>query len=106
MAVESASATREAIVAALVTHNPRLERFQFDYREIASLRRISESEARARYSHSELTPPEGDLAIQLTDHNDQMASGTNGIVEAVAVEPVRKVRLLLGEHDKPLSELT
>jgi hypothetical protein len=71
-AVESSSATREAIAAALLSHNPRLERFQFDYREIASSLEVSVAEARARFQYAELTPPEGDLAIQLTVHNDHV----------------------------------
>jgi hypothetical protein len=37
--------------------------------------------------------------------NGQVASGANGVVEAVGAEPVRKVRRVLGEHDDPLSEL-
>jgi len=71
-AVDSASSTREAIAAALLSHNPRLERFKFDYPKIASSLGISEAEALARYQHAELTPPEGDLAIQLTVHNDHV----------------------------------
>jgi hypothetical protein len=72
IAIETTSIRREAIVAALLSHNPRLERFQFDYQKIASSLGISETEARARYQHAELTPPEGDLAIQLTVHDDHV----------------------------------
>ena len=58
--------TKSAIVAALIQYNPRLERFQFDYSKIAESLKITEDEARSRYQHVELNPPESDLAIQLT----------------------------------------
>ena len=61
---------KERIAAALIQQNPRLERFDFDYRAIAESDKISEEQARARYQHIELNPPEGDLAIQLFIHND------------------------------------
>jgi hypothetical protein len=64
------SATMEKITAALLKQNPRLEPFKFDYREIAESQKISEAEARRRFQHVELNPPEGDLAIQLTVHDD------------------------------------
>jgi len=64
------SQLREDIVAALVQHNPRLERFSFDYGKIAESLKTSVEEARARFQHVELNPPEGDLAIQLIVHGD------------------------------------
>ena len=69
---DSGSQVRESIAAALLSHNPRLERFRFDYDEIASSLKIPEPEARLRFQQAELTPPEGDLAIQLTVHNDHV----------------------------------
>jgi hypothetical protein len=66
------SQTRERITAALIEHNPRLEQFKFDYTKIAESQKLSEDEARLRYQHAELNPPEGDLAIQLTVHDDHV----------------------------------
>jgi hypothetical protein len=72
IAREPESSTRDAVVAALLKHNPRLEKFHFDHAEIASDLKISESEARARFQYAELNPPEGDRAIQLTVHADHV----------------------------------
>jgi hypothetical protein len=69
---ESSSQVREKIVAGLLAHNPRLERFAFDYSKIAELNRISEEQARLQYQHAELNTPEGDLAVQLTVHGDHV----------------------------------
>src|SRR5262249_42183909 len=66
----ASSDLRERIAIALIEHNPRLERFDFDYTKIAESQKISEDEARLRYQHAELNPPEGDLAIQLTVSHD------------------------------------
>ena len=41
------SDTKEKITAALISHNPRLEPFKFDYSKIAESPKISESEALA-----------------------------------------------------------
>jgi len=49
-----------------------LQAFQFDYRKIAEFQKITEDEARSLYQHVELTPPEGDLAIQLTVYDDHV----------------------------------
>ena len=68
----TSSETRERITAALIEHNPRLQRFRFDYAKIAESQRISEDEAHSRYQHAELNPPEGDLAIQLTVYDDHV----------------------------------
>ena len=84
----ASSVTREAIVAALLGHNPRLERFEFDYRQIAAIRKISESEARARYQYAQLTPPEGDLAIQLTVHEDHVFISIPYWYKGGAADPV------------------
>jgi hypothetical protein len=72
ISVETASTTRDEIAAALLKHNPRLEKFDFDYKKIASALKISEGDARARFQHVELTPPEGDRAIQLTVYYDHV----------------------------------
>jgi hypothetical protein len=63
---------KEKIVSALMEYDPRLERFQFDYGKMAKAANISEREARARFQHIELNPPEGDLAIQLTVYDDHV----------------------------------
>jgi hypothetical protein len=72
IAVKCDSTTRDEIAAALRKHNPRLEKFDFDYGKIAFRLKISENAARARFQHIELTPPRGDLAIQLTVHHDHV----------------------------------
>jgi hypothetical protein len=66
------SDVKQKIVDALMQHNPRLERFRFDYEEIAKIDNISMQEAQAKYQHIELNPPEGDLAIQLVVYNDHV----------------------------------
>ncbi len=63
---------KQKVVSALVHSNPRLEPFLFDYPQIAKLDRISEEEARRKYSHVELNAPEGDPAIQLTIYDDRV----------------------------------
>lgn len=63
---ESAKETKRRIVYALIEHNPRLQRFEFDYAKIAESLKISEAEARAQRTHVELNPPDGDPAIQIT----------------------------------------
>ena len=68
----TSSDTKERITAALIEHNPRFERFKFDFSKIAESLKISEDEARLRYQHIELNPPEGDLAIQLTVYDDHV----------------------------------
>lgn len=70
--VESSPEVRESIVAALLTHNPRLERFAFNFDKIAESEGISEEEARRRYDHVELNAPQGDLAIQFTVYGDHV----------------------------------
>ena len=69
---ETSPQVKEKLAAALITHNPRLERFSFDYSKIAESLRITEPEARARYTHIELNPAEGDLAVQLTVYGDHV----------------------------------
>jgi len=68
----TASGTKEKLTTALLQHNPRLEAFQFNFAGIAESQKISEEEARSRYQHIELNPPEGDLAIQLTISDNQV----------------------------------
>ena len=55
-----------SLVKALQEHNPRLQAFDFDYGEIAKLTASTIEEAKNKFDHIELTPSEGDLAIQLT----------------------------------------
>lgn len=54
------------IANALMSYNPRLERFEFDYDEIAKIKGIGLEEARAAFTHIELNTPDGDLATQIT----------------------------------------
>jgi hypothetical protein len=58
-------ARMERLAASLQTLNPRLERFAFDYAEIARVRAFTEAEARAQFRHTELNSPEGDYPIQV-----------------------------------------
>ena len=69
----TSSDTGERITAALMEHNPRLERVKFDYTKIAESQKISVDEAHLRYQHAELNPPEGDLAVQLTVYDDHVS---------------------------------
>lgn len=68
----TSDSAKERTTAALIAHNPRLEPFKFDYTKISELQKISEDEARLRYQHVELNPPDGDLAIQLTVYDDHV----------------------------------
>jgi len=63
---------KEKLATALIKHNPRLERFKFDYDKIAESLKISEHEARERYQHVELNTPEGDLAVQLIVYDEHV----------------------------------
>lgn len=70
---EEARALKQRIADALISHNPRLEPFKFDYDEIARTMNISIERARAQWNHIELNPPEGDLAIQAWIHWDHVS---------------------------------
>ncbi len=69
-------AMKEKIANALMLSNPRLERFMLDYEEIAKFEKISIDEARRKYTHIELNPPEGDNAIQITIETDHVSVTT------------------------------
>lgn len=56
----------DKLVSALLEHNPRLEKFVYDYEEIAESEGISIEQAKAEYSDIELNTPDEDLAIQIT----------------------------------------
>jgi hypothetical protein len=58
--------TKQKIAKALVNHNPRLERFKFDYEEIAKFQGKSVDEVKKAFDHIELNTPEGDIATQIT----------------------------------------
>jgi hypothetical protein len=60
----------ERIAASLQRRNPRLQRFVFDYAEIAKRQGVSDADARSRFRHIELNAPEGDNPIQVTIHAD------------------------------------
>lgn len=57
--------TKLKIAKALIEFNPRLESFDFDFKEIAKLQGTAIDEAKKEFSHIELNPPDGDLAIQI-----------------------------------------
>jgi len=56
---------KETISAALIKHNPPLERFKVDHNAVAEMLKVSVEEAKARWNHIELNPPKGAMAIQL-----------------------------------------
>jgi hypothetical protein len=64
------AARAERLAGSLQRLNLRLERFAFDYAELAKSLKISESEARARFQHIELNTREGDNPIQIVLHAD------------------------------------
>ena len=63
-------ARAEKLAASLHALNPRLERFVFDYPEVAKALGVTEEEARAQWRHIELNPPDGDNPVQVTVHAD------------------------------------
>lgn len=64
--VLSDPATKLKIAKALLAFNARLEIFEFDYKAIAEIQKISVDEAKEQFDHIELNTPEGDLATQIT----------------------------------------
>src|SRR6516165_4151563 len=70
---EIAKQTKEQLVEALLRHNPRLQRFEFNYAQIAESMKISVDQARDQWKHVELNPPEGDPAIQITVFGDHVS---------------------------------
>jgi hypothetical protein len=54
------------IAKALTDFNPKFKAFKFDYSEISRLQNITIEEAKARYNHIELNPPEEELFTQIT----------------------------------------
>ena len=68
-------AWKEVLASALLAADPVLERFRFDYPEIAKLRGLSEEEARREFRHIELNAPENGngLQIQLFDKTVSVA---------------------------------
>jgi hypothetical protein len=64
--VEAEPEIKLNISKALMDYNQRLERFEFDYEEIARLQGISIEEAKGKFNHIELNTPEDDLATQIT----------------------------------------
>lgn len=65
-------ALKRRVADALITHNPKLEVFQFGYEEIAKHEKISVEEARLKYRHLELNGPEEDsTGIQITLFDDE-----------------------------------
>ncbi len=73
---ETIAGMKEQIAAALLQHNPRLQRFVLDYANIARSQNISEDEARDRYQHIELNSPEGEPAAQFDIHSDYVFVNT------------------------------
>jgi hypothetical protein len=66
------NSSKEKIAKALQDYNPKLERFQFDYDEIAKLQSTTVEEAKANFRYIELTKAEGELAVQLTIYDDNV----------------------------------
>ena len=65
-------ALKRRVADALIAHNPKLEIFEFDYDQIAQLRKISVEEARLTYRHLELNGPDDDPdGIQITLFDDE-----------------------------------
>jgi len=64
---------KQDIAKALTEFNPRLEVFKFDYDEIAKLQSLSIDEAKKQFNYIELTPPDGDLATQITVSNNSVS---------------------------------
>ncbi len=70
---DTARALKRRIADALLACNPRLQEFKIDYATIARTQKISEEEARVKFTHIELDPPEGDAAVQIIMYNDHVA---------------------------------
>lgn len=64
--VQSGPVTKLRIAKALLDFNPRFESFEFDFKAISELQKISVEEAKEQYNHIELNIREGDLATQVT----------------------------------------
>lgn len=56
---------KERIASAFLSFETQLTQFEFDYTEIARSMNASEEEAKRRWNHVELNPPENGLAIQI-----------------------------------------
>lgn len=65
-------ATKLALVKTLTAFNPLLEAFDFNYGAIARLTESTIEEAKEKFDHIELNPPEGDPAIQLTVYDNHV----------------------------------
>jgi hypothetical protein len=63
-------ARAEQLAGRLQALNPRLERFVFDYPQIARTLGVTEAEARVQWRHIELNTPDGDNPIQVTIEAD------------------------------------
>jgi len=64
---------KEKLAKELRELNPKLERFIFDYNEIARLQNTTVDEARRSFNHIELTKAEGELAVQITIYNNNVS---------------------------------
>jgi hypothetical protein len=63
---------KRRIADALITHNPKLEIFQFGFDEIAKYENITVEQARVKYRHLELNGPEEDYSgIQILLFDDE-----------------------------------
>jgi hypothetical protein len=71
----AAEAAKAHLSAALEGSNPALEKFVFDYAQIAQLQKVTEAEARRQWRHIELNGPENGNGIQITLY-DRTASVT------------------------------
>jgi len=63
---------KRKVAGALLTRNPQLQIFQFDYAAVAKLQKISEEQARITFRHLELNGPEENCnGIQITLFDDE-----------------------------------
>jgi hypothetical protein len=67
---------KEKIAKAILEYNPKLERFKFGFDKIAEIQKITVEEAKEKFSHIELNPPEDDDAIQIIIDNDNVFIST------------------------------
>jgi hypothetical protein len=64
-------ALKKKVASALMKANPRLEKFSFDYREIARFKKITIEEAKSKYRNIELNEPEGGNCVQIELYDNQ-----------------------------------
>jgi hypothetical protein len=61
---------KKDLAKSLLTYNPALQIFKFDYKEIANSLGITEDEARIRFRHIEINSPDHKKGIQIILYDD------------------------------------